>query len=674
MFFKQVKRNAAKNRKGNSLFFGSLIIAIIAFYILLSLKDQDIMRFLSRIESDAVHKLMMLIPVTYVVSLFFVFFLVYFAYKYQMDSRRKEFGMHLILGMKRNRLFAMLFCETLWSSLLSLLIGLPLALFLTEGISLATAKMVGLGIIGHKFSFSLDAILWTICGFVVVQLLSTLIICMRFWKTEPAQFMRSDSVEKQAPISTTRSLVCFALGIIFLLIAYILGVFFLASLDGMIILLILASGITGTFLLYRGLGGIIGKNIQRKSQNTTGLSIFTGRQLQENTFHQYKILAISSLLLLMALSCISYGIGMVTGSGFSNSRSTDFSIMGSDAEIIVALENPETKAMIETYYPVYLSRTDAQRNMDSLIEAMDKQPQSALRDNIKVNITNRSEYILSVSSYNQMMVAMGKEPINLGDHELALYSTMSRSVDFFNILDTALKNHASITINNEKYALLPDLYHDNIVADRAITLYSVLIVPDDLFSDLATDAVPFCWNVHLSNSLVDELGLMQAIEKMNNVLNTTGLEYESYLAGIGRNLFYTVASSYLTIYLGVLFLLISNTVIGLKYLIQQRQNKHRYVTLLMLGADMESMCQSTRKQIHMFFAMVLAVAVVSSIFAITSMFTSLTKLPAGSSISVVILLASVALVFFILTEIIYVNIVKRTACHEIRTLQITDRG
>ncbi len=147
MFFKQVRRNAAKNRKGNGLFFGSLVIAIVAFYTLLSLGEQDVMRYLATVESDAVRKLMMLLPVVYAVSLFFVFFLVYFACKYQMDSRRRELGMYMMLGMKRSRMFLMLLCETLWSSLISLVIGIPVALLLTEAISLTTAKVVGLGII-----------------------------------------------------------------------------------------------------------------------------------------------------------------------------------------------------------------------------------------------------------------------------------------------------------------------------------------------------------------------------------------------------------------------------------------------------------------------------------------------------------------------------------------------
>ena len=63
MSFKQIRKNAAKNRKSSGLFFGSLIIAIIAFYTLLSMENQDVIRFLKTLESDAVGKLMGMIPV-----------------------------------------------------------------------------------------------------------------------------------------------------------------------------------------------------------------------------------------------------------------------------------------------------------------------------------------------------------------------------------------------------------------------------------------------------------------------------------------------------------------------------------------------------------------------------------------------------------------------------------
>lgn len=672
MFFKQVRRNAARNRRGNGLFFGSLIIAVVAFYTLLSLGEQDVMKFLSTIESDAVRKLMRLVPFVYVVSLFFVFFLVYFACKYQMDARRREFGMYLMLGMKRSRLFFMLFCETLWSSLISLLIGLPAAVFLTEGISLVTAKFVGLGILSHTVSFSADAVLWTVCGFVVVQLFSMLIICIPYGKTEPAKFLRTDVSKTQVQTSSAKSTGFFALGIILLLFSYWIGFFKLAGSEypmlAVFVTAMLLCCALGTFSLYRGLGGFLGKRIEKKSGNATGLSTFTKRQVQESALSQHKSLAVSSLLLLVALSGISYGIAV--GAGTSESRTTDFSVLGTQAEVSAAIASPEVSGMVETSYPVYLSMANTEFDVSDVVNTLNRIDGA---ENAAENF--HLDYILSLSSYNQLMAAMGKEAVQLDDGSAALYSNMGvRGGKLYSIFEKALQKGVTVGIGGKKYCLTDSLYSDNIVADRSITLYTALIVPDGLFQQLARDTEPFCVNLHLKKSVTDELGLMQAIQKMDGYLDKTGLEYDSYLGGIGRNLFYTVAASYLTIYLGILFLLISNTVIGLKYLIQQRANKHRYITLLMLGADAEELCRSAKKQIGTFFALVLSVAGCSSAVTIFLLFSNLTVLPTGAALTTVAALSMIALLAFLAAEIIYVSVVKKAACREIRALDITDRG
>ncbi len=74
MFFETVRKNSRKNRKENGLLFVSLIVSIAAFYIILSLENQDVMVFLKKMESDAVQKLLLLIPVLYGISLFSCFF------------------------------------------------------------------------------------------------------------------------------------------------------------------------------------------------------------------------------------------------------------------------------------------------------------------------------------------------------------------------------------------------------------------------------------------------------------------------------------------------------------------------------------------------------------------------------------------------------------------------
>ncbi|MHA0858106.1 FtsX-like permease family protein [Paenibacillus sp. CMAA1364] len=119
MFFDFLKRNSRKTRKENGVYFASLIISIVAFYVILSLGEQDIMVYLRTVESDAVERLLLMIPMLYAVSLFFVFFLVYFANRYQLQQRSHEFGMYLMMGMRQRKLFAMIMGETLWNGVVA---------------------------------------------------------------------------------------------------------------------------------------------------------------------------------------------------------------------------------------------------------------------------------------------------------------------------------------------------------------------------------------------------------------------------------------------------------------------------------------------------------------------------------------------------------------------------
>ena len=62
MFYKLITRNSARSRKENGLFFASLLVSIIAFYIILALPRQDVMIFLGKMESQAVDRLFQMIP------------------------------------------------------------------------------------------------------------------------------------------------------------------------------------------------------------------------------------------------------------------------------------------------------------------------------------------------------------------------------------------------------------------------------------------------------------------------------------------------------------------------------------------------------------------------------------------------------------------------------------
>ena len=220
MFISLIRRNGKKNRRENSIYFLSLAITIVAFYIILSLEDQDVMAFLRRMESDAVNRLLGLISGVYGFSLFILFFLIYFAEKYQFERRSREFGMLLMLGMKRSRLFLWLMAEDFYSSGMALAIGLPTAVFLSEVISLITARLIGLGIIGHHFALSARGISLTVLGFLGIKLMANILLSTRLIRREPYRLLNETQEEKLKSVSRKRSFATLILGFLLLAIAY----------------------------------------------------------------------------------------------------------------------------------------------------------------------------------------------------------------------------------------------------------------------------------------------------------------------------------------------------------------------------------------------------------------------------------------------------------------------
>ena len=112
MFFSIAWRNAKRSRSENLIYFLTMVTAIATFYI----GEQDVMRFLSELESDAVDRLLTkLLPTVYLCALLFVFSLVIFANKYQLECRSRELGLYLLFGMTKPRLFIQIMAEGLIS-------------------------------------------------------------------------------------------------------------------------------------------------------------------------------------------------------------------------------------------------------------------------------------------------------------------------------------------------------------------------------------------------------------------------------------------------------------------------------------------------------------------------------------------------------------------------------
>ncbi|MGG7142872.1 ABC transporter permease [Clostridium nigeriense] len=669
MFYDLVNRNSKRNRKENGLFFISLIISIIAFYIILSLEKQDVIIFLKTMESQAVRKLFLLIPTLYGLSLFILFFLVYFAGKYQLERRSRELGMYLMLGMKRSKLLLMLFAEELWNSLLSLIIGIPFAVFISEVISLVTAKIVGLGIIGHSFSFSFSAVIGTIFGYFIIRFIALIILSGKFSKKEVVELLSESQSEKKRKINKVIVSIKLIVGVILLSVAFIIGIKGIVWRELKFMALIVILGLLGVFLLFQGIG-VLFEGILKKKNNISGLKMFTFRQIQESVFLKPNTLAVSSLLVLIAISCFAYGVPVGYLFNSKEAHIMDYTFEANKEEVEAIIKELDLEAYIDGIYEMKIGMFYNDKfSAEGLIKAVEKQDDSQGKEILLNNLQYLDRpYLISLSSYNKLLEIQGKDPIKLNDNEAALYE--DPDFNFSSIIELALKERPIITLEDEEYKLKDICYSDNIITDSMITISTGLIVSDDVFKKYTDENnVSTYINMTLDKDFVKKKGLMQAISEVNEKLNTTeavydeynGVRYESYLQNIGRELFYTVAASYTTIYLAVIFLIIANTVMGVQFLMHQQKTKKRYQSLTYLGANYEMLCKSARNQITWYFSLSIAVAAVSSIFAVRTLFAGMVTTAMKEYVGKLMVISASVIVLICMIELIYMNIVKKSS-------------
>lgn len=682
MFSELVKRNSRRSRRENGLFFASLLIAIIAFYIILSLSHQDVIVFLKTMESDAVNRLLTLVPALYGLTLCILFFLVYYANRFQLARRRHEFGVYLMLGMQRRTLFGMLLAEDLRSSLIALAIGLPAALLISEVISLVTARLVGLGIVGHRFTLSLSAIGWTAVGFLAIKLLASLILSGKIVREEIGALLTEtpEGTKKQRPAAVYAA--ALVLGIALLAGAYALAIGGRAWSDMRYMAGTLALGVVGTLLLFYGLRVIIGR-LARRGDRAGRLRVFNFRQVEETVIHRSGALAICSLLILAALCCFGAGVATARTSR-AETHTLDYTFPTDSEDSGAVRETLAAHGLDSAFSDLFemrigYIRTTEDRDhavrYEALERAMDTLPDADERQQLQYMLEAVGyPHLIALSGYNRLLAAAGLPELTLADDEAAVYcdSEVSRASRTA-LINRLIAEGSSITIDGAPFTLTGQVQSVSVVTDRSITMSFALIVPDAAFDHYTQGDYDVYLDGVLAPSMTEGKSLMNAIADMNGQLDPLGLKYESYLQNLGRELFYIVAASYLTIYLAIIFLVVANTVIGVQFLMGQQKAARRYRTLVRLGAEHDTLCRAAKAQINWYFGLPVGVAAVSSAFGVRALFTGMLTAQAQRGMTDLMITAGAMILLLCVVEWIYMAAVKRSSSKYLLTLMAPER-
>lgn len=707
MFFNIAWRNSKRSRSENLIYFMTMVTAVAAFYIVLSLGEQDVIRFLSELESDAVERLLTnLLPTVYVCALLFVFFLVVFANKYQLECRSRELGLYMLFGMTKPRLFKQIMAEGLITSVIALVGGLVCGGFLSEMISLATARLVGQGIIAHQSSFSLSAVILTIFGFLMIQSIALFILCGKLFYKEIYQLLYGETAKKQRKGSTSGSLMSLVAGIAALLTAYWLVIKHFTAADGKMIFVAVLSGMIGTILFIRGVARLLSiAAASVRSRATDGLYIFTMRQLHENVVYKYVSISVASILMMLTIMLIANGSATIMSSGNQLTRGDsvyDFTIMGGEHHVEESLSGGQMQAYVSDLNRMEagnMKRPDSE-GITSLVdwsvlrkEIVNNLPQGVIDPITQgavsyefgadqpealnllgfIDTGSSSPYLIPLSSYNRLLETAGEETIQLGNNEAVYYLNPdflgNAQADTVALLDRIAgnaqkKNRPLISIDGTPFILVPAVPMKGLTADENVRILTALIVSDEVYySYVDPDTSMVYWNFCIPDDLVKEKGLMLSVMEARDLLKPSGLYCESYLDNFGRQLFYLISGSYTTLYMGFMLLIIACALLALQFLTQMQSTQSRYLTLSILGARREQIRRSVNQQVLWYFMLPLLLACVSGAVGLYAMQLHLYSGSARMEQSYPLLIVMAMVVTLVI--VVYGVAVARTANHEI---------
>ena len=410
--------------------------------------------------------------------------------------------------------------------------------------------------------------------------------------------------------------------------------------------------------------------------------------------HQFTSMAISSLLILAALCCFGAGIGIAGTSRQAGEHVMDYTFQDYGAEssqdVLSHLKTVLKENDLETQFSqLFEMRIGNVRNgengnhvfqMDSVMESLEGFTQSEDQDVLLNNLGYVDyPYLICLSDYNRLLEAAGKPALVLEENEAAVYQDYDFTTESrMDMLNRILSEHPETLLNGTPLYLTGKIQSVDLVTDRSITLSFALILPDEQFLQYTNGEYEVYINGIMSRKAVKSGSLMTAISDMNArldelCLEDMGIEYESFLQNIGRQLFYMVAASYITIYLAIIFLVVANTIMGVQFLMNQQKTGRRYQTLVHLGATYKDICLSARKQINWFMGLPVFVAAISSIFGVKALFAGMLSSGTKGAEREMLLVSAAMILLLCVVEYIYVTIIKRSSDRYLLTLMQPQR-
>lgn len=638
MLFKISLKNIRKSLKDYTVYFFTLILGVAIFYVFNAIDSQSVMLDVRENMMDII-KLMnnMLSGVSVFVSCILGFLIIY-ASRFLIKRRNKEFGIYLTLGMSKRKISAILFFETLVIGIVSLVAGLVIGTILSQFMSVIVANMFDADMTKFKFIFSMKACVKTLIYFAIMYVLVMIFNTFSISRCKLIDLLnagkKTEKVTMKNPVVCT---IVFVIGVGILSYAYWMvtrGVRTLNTFDK--IGIPIALGCVATFLIFWSVSGFMIRIFTSiKSVYYKGVNSFVLRQFCSKINTTVFSTTVICIMLFITISVLSAALSM------KDSFSKDLDSM---CPVDVQLAKYSYDAMSEAYATSQdMNEKDREMLEDSklsIIETLNNSgfdAQKYFKDVAEYNIyntgltvkdtlgdINTDDYqfmadtimpVMTIGDYNSVARLYGNSTYELNDDEYIIVADYKNMVM---IRNQALKKGITLSVNGKEYKPRYNECKDGFVQIGVQNMNDgILVVPDNavkpqqvrnmgLSADYRADTKEERYSIETQlDNLMKNISFKKSFISWNS-----RIELAESSVGLGALV------TFIALYLGIIFLISSAAILALRELSDSADNKERYGMLRKLGVDERMIDMALFKQIGIFFAFPLILALIHSVFGI----------------------------------------------------------
>lgn len=609
MLFNLSIKNIKKSFRDYAIYFFTLILGVAIFYVFNSIENQTVMLQISNSTKDIIKLMNSVLSGVSVFVSFVLGFLIVYASQFLMKRRKKEFAIYLTLGMSKRQISKILLVETLFIGLVSLVVGLVLGVALSQVMSIVVANLFQADMSKFTFIFSLSAMIKTILYFGIMYLLVMIFNTVQVNRQQLIKLLAANQQNEQVKLKNSfLCVIVFILSVLLLSYAYYnvtAGVNALTTLTS--VLLQMIYGAVATFLIYWSLSGLILKLVMAsKDHYFKNLNSFTVKQISSKINTTVFSTTIICLMLFLTICIFSSSFAL------NQSATAELNELA-PVDIQMEKKVSDDNLLIDEYLAKH------QMNINDLKDVYTfsfyQTEQLTIRDTygpvysqVSEAFLNTEENIMKISEYNKLAKLYNFPTYELND-EYVVIANFKNNVSARNQL---LKDQPVLELNGKTYQSKFKECQDGFVSMQSSHMsMGVYIVPDEAVNGFKISDSFLIGNYDANDketrSAIEEK--MQSYRSDTLIINT---KIEIYEGSVGMG----AMVIFVGLYIGIVFLISCGAILSLKELSQSIDNKGKYQILRKIGVDEKMINRSLFKQIAIYFAFPLILALIHSIFGI----------------------------------------------------------